>query len=147
MAVLARVGAVLAPLAHGVFQARGFEEADELMKELDNSFEKTEKEAKKNENDNGKSYYHYVNNTYKNGKLVEHEEKEVKNGKVLKDEKTAPQIGNENNKTNDVDVTKLQLLIDEKDAKIKELENILKKYQNENNELKNKFEKAKNLFN
>lgn len=124
-----------------------FEEADELMKELDNSFEKTEKEAKKNENDNGKSYYHYVNNTYKNGKLVEHEEKEVKNGKVLKDEKTAPQIGNENNKTNDVDVTKLQLLIDEKDAKIKELENILKKYQNENNELKNKFEKAKNLFN
>lgn len=124
-----------------------FEEADELMKELDNSFEKTEKEAKKNENDNGKSYYHYVNNTYKNGKLVEHEEKEVKDGKVLKDEKTTPQIGNENNKTNDVDVTKLQLLIDEKDAKIKELENILKKYQNENNELKNKFEKVKNLFN
>ena len=124
-----------------------FEEADELMKELDNSFEKTEKEAKKNENDNGKSYYHYVNNTYKNGKLVEHEEKEVKDGKVLKDEKTTPQIGNENNKTNDVDVTKLQLLIDEKDAKIKELENILKRYQNENNELKNKFEKVKNLFN
>ena len=124
-----------------------FEEADELMKELDNSFEKTEKEAKKNENDNGKSYYHYVNNTYKNGKLVEHEEKEVKHGKVLKDEKTTPQIGNENNKTNDVDVTKLQLLIDEKDAKIKELENILKRYQNENNELKNKFEKVKNLFN
>lgn len=124
-----------------------FEEADELMKELDNSFEKTEKEAKKNENDNGKSYYHYVNNTYKNGKLVEHEEKEVKDGKVLKDEKTTPQIGKENNKTNDVDVTKLQLLIDEKDAKIKELENILKKYQNENNELKNKFEKVKNLFN
>jgi hypothetical protein len=124
-----------------------FEEADELMKELDNSFEKTEKETKKNENDNGKSYYHYVNNTYKNGKLVEHEEKEVKDGKVLKDEKTTPQIGKENNKTNDVDVTKLQLLIDEKDAKIKELENILKKYQNENNELKNKFEKVKNLFN
>lgn len=124
-----------------------FEEADELMKELDNSFEKTEKEAKKNENDNGKSYYRYVNNTYKNGKLVEHEEKEVKDGKVLKDEKTTPQIGKENNKTNDVDVTKLQLLIDEKDAKIKELENILKKYQNENNELKNKFEKVKNLFN
>lgn len=124
-----------------------FEEANELMKELDNSFEKTEKEAKKNENDNGKSYYHYVNNTYKNGKLVEHKEKEVKDGKVLKDEKTTPQIGNENNKTNDVDVTKLQLLIDEKDAKIKELENILKKYQNENNELKNKFEKVKNLFN
>lgn len=124
-----------------------FEEADELMKELDNSFEKTEKEAKKNENDNGKSYYHYVNNTYKNGKLVEHEEKEVKDGKVLKDEKTTPQIGKENNKTNDVDVAKLQLLIDEKDAKIKELENILKKYQNENNELKNKFEKVKNLFN
>jgi hypothetical protein len=124
-----------------------FEEADELMKELDNSFEKTEKEAKKNENDNGKSYYHYVNNTYKNGKLVEHEEKEVKDGKVLKDEKTTPQIGKENNKTDDVDVTKLQLLIDEKDAKIKELENILKKYQNENNELKNKFEKVKNLFN
>lgn len=124
-----------------------FEEADELMKELDNSFEKTEKEAKKNENDNGKSYYHYVNNTYKNGKLVEHEEKEVKDGKVLKDEKATPQIGKENNKTNDVDVTKLQLLIDEKDAKIKELENILKKYQNENNELKNKFEKVKNLFN
>lgn len=124
-----------------------FEEADELMKEFDNSFEKTEKEAKKNENDNGKSYYHYVNNTYKNGNLVEHEEKEVKDGKVLKDEKTTPQIGNENNKTNDVDVTKLQLLIDEKDAKIKELENILKKYQNENNELKNKFEKVKNLFN
>ena len=123
-----------------------FEEADELMKELDNSFEKTEKEVKKNENDNGKSYYHYVNNTYKNGKLVEHEEKEVKDGKVLKDEKTTPQIGKENNKTNDVDVTKLQLLIDEKDAKIKELENILKKYQNENNELKNKFEKVKNLF-
>lgn len=124
-----------------------FEEADELMKELDNSFEKTEKEAKKNENDNGKSYYHYVNNMYKNGKLVEHEEKEVKDGKVLKDEKTTPQIGSENNKTNNVDVTKLQLLIDEKDAKIKELENILKKYQNENNELKNKFEKVKNLFN
>jgi len=124
-----------------------FEEADELMKELDNSFEKTEKEVKKNENDNGKSYYHYVNNTYKNGKLVEHEEKEVKDGKVLKDEKATPQIGKENNKTNDVDVTKLQLLIDEKDAKIKELENILKKYQNENNELKNKFEKVKNLFN
>ena len=124
-----------------------FEEADELMKELDNSFEKTEKEAKKNENDNGKSYYHYVNNTYKNGKLVEHEEKEVKDGKVLKDEKTLPQIGNENNRGNDIDVTKLQLLIDEKDAKIKELENVLKKYQNENNELKNKVEKVKNLFN
>ena len=122
-----------------------FEEADELMKGFDNSFEKTEKEVKKNEND--KSYYHYVNNVYKNGELVEHEEKEVKDGKVLKDEKTIPQIGNENNKANDVDVTKLQLLIDEKDAKIKELENILKKYQNENNELKNKFEKVKNLFN
>jgi hypothetical protein len=124
-----------------------FEEADELMKELDNSFEKIEKEAKKNENDNGKSYYHYVNNTYKNGKLVEHEEKEMKDGKVLKNEKTTPQIGNGNNKTNDVDVAKLQLLIGEKDAKIKELENTLKKYQNENNELKNKFEKVKNLFN
>jgi ribosomal protein S3 len=88
-----------------------------------------------------------VNNTYKNGKLVEHEEKEMKDGKVLKNEKTTPQIGNGNNKTNDVDVAKLQLLIGEKDAKIKELENTLKKYQNENNELKNKFEKVKNLFN
>lgn len=122
-----------------------FEEADELIKEFDNSLEKIEKEAKKNDID--KSYYHYVNNTYKNGKLVEHKEKEVKDGKVLKDEKTLPQIGKENNRVNNIDVAKLQLSIDEKDAKIKELENILKKCQNENNELKNKFEKVKNLFN
>ena len=122
-----------------------FEEADELIKEFDNSLEKIEKEAKKNNID--KSYYHYVNNTYKNGKLVEHKEKEVKDGKVLKDEKTLPQIGKENNRTNNIDVAKLQLSIDEKEAKIKELENILKKCQNENNELKNKFEKLKNLFN
>ena len=119
-------------------------EADELMKEFDNDLSNEENNNEKKD-ENNKSYFHYVNNTYRNGKLVEHQEKEVKDGKVLKDEKKVEAI--EDKQKVDENVNKLNLLLKEKDEKIKNLENLLVKYENENKVLKEKFDKVKNLFN
>lgn len=53
----------------------------------DESEDKSCKKECKNKCDSEKpeSYFHYVSDKYKDGKCVEHDEKEVKNGKVVKE--------------------------------------------------------------
>ena len=52
----------------------------ELEKESDNKEDKEEKDKKEDH-----SYFHTVTDTYDNGEHISHKEKEVKDGKVLKD--------------------------------------------------------------
>lgn len=66
------------------------DDANDLMNEVNELF--SEKKQSKKECDKEKcepkckSYYHYVCDKFKNGENVYHQEKEVKDGKVLKDE-------------------------------------------------------------
>ena len=56
---------------------------DDAFKALDERFEKLSKEM--DEKDCGHSYFHSVSDNYENGEHVSHKEKEVKDGKVIKD--------------------------------------------------------------
>lgn len=61
-------------------------EANDFMKDFNNLLDSEAKETKEEEcDDEPKSYYHYMCDKYENGKHVSHKEKEVKDGKVLKD--------------------------------------------------------------
>ena len=61
-----------------------FDEAEKLLREgFDESMDKAFNESE--EDDENKSYYHYVYDKFDNGEHVAHKEKEVKDGKVLKD--------------------------------------------------------------
>lgn len=55
---------------------------DEVSKIMKDDFEETVKEC---EDCEGKSYYHMVSDKYEDGKHVSHKEKEIKDGKVVKD--------------------------------------------------------------
>lgn len=66
-----------------------FNEADRLANELTKkmSEESYKKECKKDEcSESPSSYYHFVSDEYVNGEHVAHEEKEVKDGNVIKNE-------------------------------------------------------------
>ena len=66
---------------------------NDLTEFLRDYYEKDESEDKSSKKDDKKkcdcekpeSYFHYVSDKYKDGKCVEHDEKEVKNGKVVKE--------------------------------------------------------------
>lgn len=56
---------------------------EDAFKALDERFEKLSKEM--DEKDCDRSYFHSVSDKYENGEHVSHKEKEVKDGKVIKD--------------------------------------------------------------
>ena len=63
-----------------------FKESTEWIDEFE-KFMKNQENNKSSEKDNkNHSCYHYVCDKYENGKNVYHQEKEIKDGKVLKDE-------------------------------------------------------------
>lgn len=62
----------------------GDEVFNDLEKAFNEKFNEFKKESEKDNKDDF-SYYHSVNDKFENGKNVQHDEKEIKNGKVLKD--------------------------------------------------------------
>lgn len=130
----------------------------EAFEKLENAFEETMKEFEdSDEKNDGFSYFHNVSDKYENGKHVSHDEKEVKNGEVLKDIHRTPEIcdiknhncgntacdcKNDNYRKNqrlEQHLKSAENALQEKDEKISKLEA-------ENNELRNKLEHIKSLF-
>lgn len=109
---------------------------DEVSKIMKDDFEETVKEC---EDCEGKSYYHMVSDKYEDGKHVSHKEKEVKDGKVVKDIDNCMNIEdkceenkkcckkescNKENKNIDEDI---EFLLNKKNAQIESLKSELSK--------------------
>lgn len=133
----------------------------EAFEKLENAFEETMKEFEETaKKDDDFSYFHDVRDKYENGKHVSHDEKEVKDGKVLKDihrsmniddnkkEDTCDKIScdykNDNylkthNEHLEQHLKSAENALQEKDGRISKLEA-------ENKELREKLEHIKSLF-
>ena len=142
-------------------------EADELMAKLIE--EATQKEEKDN---NSQSYYHSISDKFENGRHVSHQEKEVKNGKVLKDvHQENCRIEDKKEKENEEptkddtqnwevlykaalpEITKLKKLLDETKENHKivcnKYDSLMESYRKlkaENNRLQRKLDSIKTLF-
>ena len=125
-------------------------EANDLMNEFNELFSEKEScknecneekcENKKKDEPKHKSYYHYVCDKFKNGENVYHQEKEVEDGKVLKDEGHGCGYISDNDNTTLKSESECKKTCKEK-AKYKEYE---KSFTNENNLLKQQVYKLQN---
>ena len=126
-------------------------------------------------NDKNHSYFHSVNDKYKNGEHISHIEKEIKDGKVIKDVNNSVSLEDKKNCTCNENVCKCdkklyekketeydalkginkhleqslksaENALIEKDKKIAELESKLYEVTKDKNYLLNKFEEIKNAF-
>ena len=119
-------------------------------------------------NDKNHSYFHSVNDKYKNGEHISHIEKEIKDGKVIKDVNNSVSLEDKKNCTCNENVCKcdrklyekketeyealkgmnkhLEHALIEKDKKIAELESKLYEVTKDKEYLLNKFEQVKNVF-
>lgn len=135
---------------------------DLLKDEFDNTVNAEEKE-----DEGGHSYYHSVKDEYKDGERISHSEKEIKDGKVIKDVVDSAKLsdksdckceGNvcDSNKKCEDKETGITLLREankhlsqelmEQKAKVAELERMLKKVTKDKEYLLDKFERVKNVF-
>ena len=125
--------------------------------------------------ENNHSYFHSVKDKYKNGEHVSHSEKEIKDGKVIKDVNNSVSLEDKKNCTCNENVCKCdkklyekketeydalkginkhleqslksaENALIEKDKKIAELESKLYEVTKDKNYLLNKFEEIKNAF-
>lgn len=110
-------------------------------------------EEKKNENENDHSYFHSIEDKYENGEHVSHKEKEIKDGKVLKDVNDTFKIevkGKEEaeNGSNDYEekLKKATDLLEEAQKTIVNQQKQLECYENRCNELECKFSKLKDFL-
>ena len=126
-------------------------------------------------NEKNHSYFHSVKDKYKNGEHVSHSEKEIKDGKVIKDVNNSVSLEDKKNCTCNENVCKCdkklyekketeydalkginkhleqslksaENALIEKDKKIAELESKLYEVTKDKNYLLNKFEEIKNVF-
>ena len=126
-------------------------------------------------NEKNHSYFHSVNDKYKNGEHISHIEKEIKDGKVIKDVNNSVSLEDKKNCTCNENVCKCdkklyekketeydalkginkhleqslksaENALIEKDKKIAELESKLYEVTKDKNYLLNKFEEIKNAF-
>lgn len=126
-------------------------------------------------NDKNHSYFHSVNDKYKNGEHISHIEKEIKDGKVIKDVNNSVSLEDKKNCTCNENVCKCdrklyekketeydalkgmnkhleqslksaENALIEKDKKIAELESKLYEVTKDKEYLLNKFEQVKNVF-
>ena len=122
--------------------------------------EKVEKEQKENKDDE-ESYFHEVSDTYEDGNHTSHVEKEVKNGKVLKDVNETYKIEDKSKcckkekchhekiDTNEVYEQKLREandLLSEAHETIKDQKMTIETLMEENARLSNKFKVMKDFF-
>ena len=135
---------------------------DLFKDEFDNTVNAEEKE-----DEGGHSYFHSVKDEYKDGEHVSHSEKEIKDGKVIKDVVDSTKLsdksgckceGNvcDSNKKCEDKETGITLLREankhlsqelmEQKAKVAELERMLKKVTKDKEYLLDKFERVKNVF-
>ena len=82
------------------------------------------------------SYFHEVADEYENGEHISHKEKEVKDGKVLKDVDTTKCLTNKKEENKDVDET-----VDDLRKTIESYKKVFKKLKRENKELRKKLAK------
>lgn len=116
-----------------------FEDTNELFEEFEKTCKKAFGDEESNEDYEKNGYYHFLSDKYKDGECVEHNEKIVDNGKVIKNEHNGKDmmiekrtIGSEVIKAKNTEIEKLKAEVEE-----------LKK---ENQALKAKIAKIKNLF-
>ena len=130
--------------------------------------------AEEKEDEGGHSYFHSVKDEYKDGERISHSEKEIKDGKVIKDVVDSAKLSDKsgckcegnvcdsNKKCEDKESEILVLTADNKrlsqdlretkrklmDQKLKvaELERMLKKVTKDKEYLLDKFERVKNVF-
>lgn len=125
----------------GIFKsfAELFDDFDELFKDF---------------GDNCNSYSSTVVDHYKDGELVSHKEKVVKDGKVIKDVSDDKTIGKDENKAIECSRTckkpsqmnKLEENIAALENEVKTLKSIIKEREEENNTLKKKLEAIKQFI-
>ena len=75
-----------------------FKESTQWIDEFEKFVEDNEKKESCKKDDENHSYYHYVSDKYEDGKHVSHNEKEVKDGKVVKDVHDSINIEDKNEK-------------------------------------------------
>lgn len=125
----------------GIFKsfAELFDDFDELFKDF---------------GDNCNSYSSTVVDRYKDGELVSHREKVVKDGKVIKDVSDDKTIGKDEKKAIERDricekpsqMNKLEENIAALENEVKTLKSIIKEREEENNTLKKKLEAIKQFI-
>ena len=124
-------------------------EANDFMKDFNNLLDSEASESKEEKcDDEPNSYYHYMCDKYENGKHVSHKEKEVKNGKVLKDVDNSMNIENkkeqcscekqkiENKEEKDKEVCALKQKLEEMQKEHLKMEEHLKSMEKKCTELK-----------
>lgn len=108
-----------------------------------------EKAEKENENENS-SYFHKVEEKYENGKCVSHIEKEVKDGKVLKDINYCPSIEDKTKNDDTCHENKLEeteKALKDANEKIKTQQEVINDYKKYCAELEEKLKKINKLIN
>lgn len=104
-------------------------------------FEESCNENEKDKDEKSSTYYHFLSDKYENGKCVDHREKIIDNGKVIKDEYKA--IENKKEETPTIGSEVLKTKTDE----INNLKSENEKLTKENEILKSKLSQIKNMFN
>ena len=139
----------------------------ESTKTVDDLFEEVFENKVNTDNvkdDNNHSYYHSVKDKYANGEHISHSEKEIKDGKVIKDVDNSFELENKKNcqcndnvcqcdkklyekkETLEQSLRSAEKALVEKDRKITELESKLAEVTLDKEYLLKKFEQVKNVF-
>lgn len=111
---------------------------EEIFGDVDfNNFAKAVEEEIENEKEEPKSYFHKVVDEYEDGKHVSHKEKEVKDGKVIKNVNENYKLEDKNEKNIEItyDDEKESNTIAELKSQISEMETLIHKLKEENHQL------------
>lgn len=118
-------------------------------------FKNFPEEEKKNESENDHSYFHTIKDRYENGEHVSHVEKEVKDGKVIKDINNTFKIEDKGEKEEtkngseyyEEKLKKATDLLEEAQKTIINQQKQIETYENHCKELECKFRKLKDFLN
>lgn len=132
----------------------------ETFDKLENAFNETIKDFENENKNDDFSYFHGVKDKYENGKHVSHDEKEVKDGKVVKDIHRSVSIEDKNDDVSntpkcEANLGENPLVIQNRhlETHLRSAENALKEkddrisvLEKENKALHEKLDRIKNLF-
>ena len=136
---------------------------DEMVKEVFQKYDNKDTEKEEDNENDTRSYFHSISDKYDNGKHVYHKEKEIKDGKVLKDVNETYQIEDKKKKYlcdkkeyqggkgvgNDFYEKKIKEatdLLEQAQETIKNQQEAIEKLECENREFRTKFNALKDLF-
>lgn len=124
-----------------------FNEWEEFLNRWDEAVNKNQKkEENKDDKEKCHSYCHCVSDKYENGEHISHKEKEIKDGKVIKDIEDTKNIESKKEEQKKSEIETLKEEIARLLKHNKELSQINNQLQHEKRELEIKLSKIKSMF-